>query len=245
MRMIRLSAVLIGVLAVAATPAAAGSQGPLDPGTPVGRALAFFAGREAHEPEVLLRRLRPAPVSLAVRAAVVAALPPEGELQPTEAERAKIAALEPVFALHERNGLIVIKVIDVGHAFVGLHAKAVLLLSRDALSLVSAQELQALAAHELGHEMFWDEYEAVRGAVGQERLQELELRCDGVAVSTLRGLGRGPQSLIDAVSKMTRYNERIRAVGSAKRYVSLRQRRHFIEVVATILDGRAQEALTP
>ena len=244
MRIFRLSAVLIGVLTVAATPAAAGSQGPLDPGSPVGRALAFFAGLEAHEPDVLLRRLRPAPLSPAVRAAVVAALPPEGELQPTEAERAKIAALEPVFDLHERNGLIVTKVIDVGHAFVGLHAKAVLLLSRDALSLVSAHELQALAAHELGHEMFWDQYEAARVAGGHARLQELELRCDGVAVTTLRGLGRGPQNLIDAVTKMTRHNERLRAVGSAGRYVSLRQRRRFIESTATILDGRAEEALT-
>ena len=244
MRMhVRLSVVLIGVVAVAAAPAAAG-QGSLDPGSPVGRALAFFAGPEAHQPDVLLLRLRPAPLSAAVRAAVVASLPPEGELQPTEAERAKIAALEPIFDLHERNGLIVIKVIDVGHAFVGLHAKTVLLLSRDALSLVSAQELQALAAHELGHEMFWDEYEAARVAGGQARLQEMELLCDGVAVTTLRELGRGPQSLIDAVTKMTRHNERLRAVGSAKRYVSLRQRRHFIENVATILDGRAEEALT-
>jgi hypothetical protein len=116
----------------------------------------------------------------------------------------------------------------------------VLLLSRDALSLVSAQELQALAAHELGHEMFWDEYEAARTVVGHARMQELELLCDGVAVTTLRGLGRGPQSLIDAVTKMTRHNERLRAVGSAARYVSLRQRRHFIEAVAAMLDVRTQ-----
>jgi hypothetical protein len=120
----------------------------------------------------------------------------------------------------------------------------VLLLSRDALSLVSAQELQALAAHELGHEMFWDEYEAARVVGSHARLQELELRCDGVAVATLRGLGRGPQSLIDAVTKMTRYNERLRAMGSAARYPSLRQRRHFVEALAGILDGRAQAALT-
>jgi hypothetical protein len=244
MRMcIRLSVVLIGVLTVAATPSAAGSQGSRDLGSPVGRALAFFAGLEAHGLDVL-PRWRPAPLSPAVRGAVVAALPPEGELQPTEAERAKIAPLEPVFDLHERNGLIVIKVIDVGHAFVGLHAKTVLLLSRDALSLVSAQELQAVAAHELGHEMFWDEYEAARVAGGHARLQELELLCDGVAVTTLRELGLGPQSLIDAVTKMTRHNERLHAVGSAARYVSLRQRRHFIEVVAAMLDARGQEALT-
>jgi hypothetical protein len=76
------------------------------------------------------------------------------------------------------------------------------------------------------------------------RLQELELLCDGVAVATLRSLGRGPQTLIDAVTKMTRHNERLRAVGSAERYVSLRQRRHFIEALAAMLDARGQEALT-
>jgi hypothetical protein len=92
--------------------------------------------------------------------------------------------------------------------------------------------------------MFWDEYEAARVAGGQARLQELELLCDGVAVTTLRGPGRGPLSLIDAVTQMTRHKERLRAIGSAARYVSLRRRRHFIEAVAAIVDGRARPALT-
>jgi hypothetical protein len=226
------------ILAVVWVPVAAGAgeHKPRDPRHPVSRALAFFEGSE-DDGEALLRRLRPVAVSAAMRAAVVAALPHEGELQPTDDERTKIATLDAVFEFHERKGTLVIKVIDVGHAFVGLHARTVLLLSRDALSLVSAEELQALAAHELGHELFWDEYQAAR--VGHPAgVQELELRCDGVAVTTLRALGQGPDALVRAVTKMTRYNERLGATVSAALYVSLKDRRAFIETMAARLAER-------
>jgi hypothetical protein len=216
--------------------ATAGGNKAADPKHPVARALAFFDGSDG-DGQAFLRQLRPAPVSAALRAAVVATLPHEGELQPTEDEKAKIATLDPIFEFHERKGSIVIKVIDVGHAFVGLHARTVLLLSRDALSLVSAEELQALAAHELGHELFWDEYQAAR--VGNPaRVQELELLCDGVAVITLQALGQGSEALVRAVTKMTRYNERLGATASAASYVSLKNRRTFIETMAARLAER-------
>jgi hypothetical protein len=217
-----------------------GGEKRFDPRHPVSRALGFFEGSE-EDGEALLRRLRPAPVSAAMRAAVVAALPREGELQPTDDEHTKIATLEAVLEFHQRKGSLVIKVIDVGHAFVGLHARTVLLLSRDALSLVSAEELQALAAHEFGHELFWDEYQAAR--VGNPaRVQELELRCDGVAVTTLRALGQEPDALVRAVTLMTRYNERLGATASAPSYVSLKDRRAFIETMAARLAERHRAA---
>jgi hypothetical protein len=213
--------------------ATAGANKPRDPRHPVSMALAFFEGN-GDDAVALVRRLRPAAVSAAMRAAVVAALPPEGELQPTDDERVKIATLDAVFEFHERKGSLVIKVIDVGHAFVGLHARTVLLLSRDALSLVSAEELQALVAHELGHELFWDEYQAAR--IGNPaRVQELELSCDGVAVTTLRALGQEPDALVRAVTKMTRYNERLGATANAALYVSLKDRMAFIETMAARL----------
>jgi hypothetical protein len=229
----RAQAAMILVAVWVPVAAAAGANKPPDPRHPVSRALAFF--EEAEEGAgVHLRRLRPAPVSAALRAAVVAALPPEGELEATDSERAKIATLDAVFEFHERKGSLVIKVIDVGHAFVGLHARTVLLLSRDALALVSAAELQALAAHELGHELFWDEYQAARSG-NPARVQELELRCDGVAVTTLLALGQEPDALVRAVTKMTRYNERLGATASAGLYVSLKERREFIETMAARL----------
>jgi hypothetical protein len=212
-------------------PVSAMAGGNTPPGLcpPVSRALAFFEGSGV-DGEAFLRNLRADPTSAEMRAAVLAALPPEGELRPSREERAKIATLDAVLAFHERERTIVVKVIDVGHAFVGLHARTVLLLSRDALALVTAEELQALAAHELGHELFWDEYQAARGG-DPSRLQELELRCDGVAVTTLRALGRDPDALIRAVTRMTRYNERRGATKSAASYVSLKERTAFIRAV--------------
>ena len=49
-----------------------------------------------------------------------------------------------------------------GLAFVGLHARTVLLISREALRLLDAKELLAIGAHELGHDYVWDDYAEAR-----------------------------------------------------------------------------------
>ena len=45
-----------------------------------------------------------------------------------------------------------IKVIDMRYARVGLYEQAVVLISKPALTLLEPEELQALVAHEMGHE---------------------------------------------------------------------------------------------
>jgi len=202
---------------------------------PVAWALALFEGSDPSG-EGLLRKRRPSPLPPALRAAVVAALPREGELAPTGAEAAKIAGLEPIFDFHERKGLVVVKVIDAGYAFVGLHARMVLLLSRDALSVLTAEELQALATHELAHELFWNEYQAAIAAQDEARMQELELLCDGIAVLTLKKLQRNPDILIRAVTKMVRHNESLGTRDAVRSHVSLKDRRDFIKKVTELVD---------
>jgi Peptidase family M48 len=198
---------------------------------PAARALAFFDTDGTTIPE-FLTGLRPAPLSPAFRARVLASLPSEGELQPTAAEQAKLAVIEPVLDFHGRKGTVEIKVIEVGHAFVGLHARTVLLLSRDALALLTPEEVQAVTGHELGHEYVWNEYQAAMAAEARPRMQELELVCDGIAVITLRALGLDPARLITAVTKMTRYNERRGATATARSYIPLDERRRFIDAIS-------------
>lgn len=223
------------VLFLAVVPAAsAAADRPVS--GPVATVLALFEGRDPSG-EGLLQKQRPSPLAPALRAAVVAALPREGALTPSASEAVKIAGLDPIFDSHQRKGLVVVKVIDLGYAFVGLHARMVLLLSRDALAVVSADELQALAIHELAHEIVWDEYQAAIAAGDETRMQELELFCDGIAVSTLKRLQRAPDDLIRGVTKIVRHNEGLGTRDAVRSHVSLKDRKYFIRRVAALKDG--------
>jgi hypothetical protein len=178
------------------------------------------------------------PLSRDVRAAILGALPAEGALVPTRAERLKLSALDRVFDRYGRLGSIDVKVVDVRSALVGLHKRAVLLITRQALALVTPRELEAIGAHELAHEYFWKEFDIALNANDYQRLQELELRCDGIAVMTLRSLGVDRSHLIHAAIKLTRYNERTAAAIMTARQVSLERRITFIKQLDAYLGTR-------
>ena len=63
-------------------------------------------------------------------------------------------------------------------------------------------------------------------------------------MSALRGRGHGADSLTRAVTKMTRYNERLGATATAGAYVSLKERTRFIKDVTALLDGEGHVALS-
>ena len=99
----------------------------------------------------------------------------------------------------QRESVYEIKVIDVAQAGVGIHERLVLLISRVALGLLSADELQAVVAHEIGHEYVWADRERAVAVGDHERLQDLELVCDIIAVTILRGIGRDASPLIAGI----------------------------------------------
>jgi hypothetical protein len=202
------------------------------------RARAFIEEISSIGFDEFRRRNGSDPLSQDVRAAILAALPAEGALAPTRAERLKLSALDRVFDRYGRLGAIDVKVVDVRAALVAVHERAVLLITRQALALVTPRELEAIGAHELAHEYFWKEFDIALNANDYERLQELELRCDGIAVITLRRLGIDRSHLIHAAIKLTRYNERIGATIITTRQVSLERRIAFIKQVDALLDKR-------
>ena len=150
----------------------------------------------------------------------------------------KLSVLDRVFDRYGRLGSIDVKVVDVRSALVGLHERAVLLITRQALALVTPQELEAIGAHELAHEYFRTEFDVALNGNDDERLQELELRCDGIAVMTLRSLAVDRSHLIHAAIKLTRYNERTAAAIMTTRHVPLERRITFIKQVDTFLGRR-------
>ncbi len=202
----------------------------------------YFKARSADFDE-FLRQERPAALSAAARAVVVLSLPEEGELTPTAAHAAKLAALRPVLAFHEREHHFEYRLIEVGpQAAIGLYARTVLLFSRDAMELLNVDELRAVTAHEIAHDYVWDEYEHARSRGDTARLQELELRCDGIAVITLQRLGLDPKHLSAAVTKTTRYNERAGAVATRANYAPLPHRQRFLRAMIALVARTAADS---
>ncbi len=117
------------------------------------------------------------------------------------------------------------------------------LVSGKALALFTADELARVVAHEMGHDDDWNEYSTAMQARDSEKVRELELKADGIAVLTLEHLGSSPEPLVSAAQKLMHCNDgQDRTAGATPqaslsvcdRYVSLDDRIAFIRAVAQI-----------
>jgi predicted Zn-dependent protease len=98
------------------------------------------------------------------------------------------------------------------------------------LRLLDSEELQAVVAHEIGHEYVWQEYAVARARNDTARLRELELACDSIAVLTLARIGVKPDRLVTAVEKELRFNhDRFGRPNNENSYPSLKTRRELVK----------------
>jgi hypothetical protein len=178
-----------------------------------------------------LDSLRPRPISPEEKRRELSSLPRIGQLQATPDEAGKLASVQRVLIYHRRQDVFEAKVIDLPQAGIVLYARSILLISRPALRVLSAAELQAAVAHEAGHEYFWTEFEHLGQGHDATARQELELRCDAIAVLTLLDLGLDPGKLVTAVRAMTRFNELIGAAITEGEYPTPAARARFIRRV--------------
>ena len=177
---------------------------------------------------------RPAPVSADEKRNVLESLPADGEVtQLTESERRKLKDLTAILRIHQRDGVYVLKVISVPQAWTGLYGRAVLLISLRALELLGSEELQALVAHEIGHEYIWQEYADAQKAKNITRLRELELICDAIAVLTLQRVGIEADRLIQGLETVSWYNrERFGWARNERSYPPLIARRNLVKAMS-------------
>lgn len=222
---IRRAVWLAAILGSVAPAASAQEDSVLEP------ALQYFTRHNAGEILKLFESARPTAVSDAERGRILATLPTEGDVRELDAaQQKKLAAVRSVLQPHQREGVYIIRVIEIAQAAVALHARAVVLISERALDLLDADELQALVAHEVGHEYFWDDYFLARRDNSQSFLRRLELLCDGFAVITLERVGVNPERLISALDKISRYNrDRFGVAVNETNYPALGERRRFVE----------------
>jgi hypothetical protein len=134
-------------------------------------------------------------------------------------------------------------VIDVPQAAVALHQRAVLIISRPALRLLSGAELQAMVAHEVGHDFFWAEFERTLAQGDRRGRQELELKCDGIAILTLLVLRLDPVRLVDGLRKQGRYNDMLGANANAADYPPFQERQRFIVAFRNFATPKVRTAI--
>jgi len=190
----------------------------------------------ATDPRAFARWLeteRPEPVSAQDKAQIMAKLPVEGEVTSfSDAVRRKLTGLSQLLRATGRDSDYEIKVIDIPQARIGLFKRSVILISENALALTDGEDLQALMAHELGHEYIWAEYQRASERGDHKRLKQLELMCDAIAIVILDGLGLDPSRLIMGVERITRYNREFRGpVVDERGYPTLSERRAFAHAV--------------
>ena len=163
------------------------------------------------------------------KAHALSTLPSEGEVTHLDASaRKKLAALATLLRATGRESVYQIRVIAVPQAGVAIYARAVILIPEATLKLVDAEELQALVAHEVGHEYIWTDRERSFNVADHGRLRDLELMCDGLAIVMLQGLGMDVSRLMSGVQKIDRFNrERFGTANNESDYPPLAQRQAF------------------
>lgn len=195
---------LVGcVLTLSATPVSGEPEPKIEPLQEACGLPAALAARP-----VFLEDCRSSAVGPEYKRAVLASLPAEGNVTRfSRADEEKLEAMAEVLRLYGREEAYEVRVIDVPQAWMGLHERAVLLISKPELRLLSAENLQALVAHEAAHEYFWDEYQVAHEAQQAQRLHVLELACDSIGVQALQQLGIDPMQLAFAFEKVQLFNE--------------------------------------
>ena len=192
---------------------------------------AWLLDRDQADRALVVEQSRPVPLDVAQRAAAVAALPDVGEVLVFDASEAlRLAGVPAVLRTARREGVFVVKVLDLPQAVVALFERSAVLISRPVLQLLSVPELQALVAHELGHEFVRAEWSEARRAGDRQRLHEVELVCDIIAMVIVESLGQDPRALLHGLQKLTNFNvERFARSSRDQEYPTLAVRRSVVQ----------------
>jgi hypothetical protein len=185
---------------------------------------------ETHRPESVSRRQK---------ALILEALPSDGEITNLDdGGRQKLAAIKQLLQATDRESVYEVKVTDVAYARIVVFERSIILISKSAFMLLDAEELEALAAHEIGHEYFIADYESALRTGDHRRLKDLELLCDAIAIVTAYRLGMNPARLLGAVEKITRYNQKLFPTRiDSTNYPTIAERRSFARKVTAWLQA--------
>jgi hypothetical protein len=206
------------------------------PGDPANRALQYFAAARPRGWDDYLNLIRPAAASADRRSRSLALVRKQDVIAPSAERQAKLSALHPVLEYLDRDSVVEVKVLRLGLAWAGFLEGAAVLVSDRAVDLLTAEELEAVVAHELAHEYFSDEYEAARNTKRYDTVKEIELRCDAISIVTMRRLGQNSAALLSAVAKLTKFNEGRGFSNNPNLVPSVEERMRFSQAVGALIE---------
>jgi len=173
--------------------------------------ISTFLKRDARTFEAELKKYRPAADRARLADSLTsfyASLPENSEVKTfNRSEQRKLSVLDSFLSVHERNSVYQLKVLRMPQAAVALYERTILWISQSALNLLHEEELQAVAAHEMGHEYVWEETQQAKATSDFDRQRQIELFCDAIAILTLRRAGINPSRVIDGIEKMNHFNK--------------------------------------
>lgn len=185
-----------------------------------------------------LKSIRPVEISAEQRAVIVASIRKDDLVAPSPGRQAKLNGLPPVLKYHERDALP-IKILRFPGplAWAAFLEGAAVLVSEDAMDLLTTEELQAVIAHELGHEYFAAESELARKNKQWDKVKEVELRCDAISIITMKSIGLNPNALISGVTKLTRFNQEHGVRSMPNLEPSLNDRAQFCKAMLNLTEN--------
>lgn len=201
------------------------------------KAFFYFEQVQNREYDAFLRSIQPSPLAPELRTKVLSMLPKHDLVSPSPEDLDRLKTLDVLLKYHRRHSFIEFKVLRSRSATAAFLAGAAVVITEPALKLLSVEELQAVVAHELGHEYYWNQFEQARENKNYADMQELELRCDGIAVITLQHVGINPANLISAITRLNKHNLRPGSPTSPN-YVDLNERVTFIQRMIELVSGK-------
>lgn len=142
--------------------------------------------------------------------------------------------VEPVFQqvlqLHGRSGKVELFVFQHDIPLAQLWRGCVLMISASLAETLYDGELAGLLAHELGHSYFEDEMAAAQRSQDARAMRLIELKCDGVAILSLKLLEHKPTLYLKGLQRIQEINRRqSRANGILQSHPALDVRAQFAE----------------
>lgn len=197
--------IVLGILVVSATTISAAPQA-------VNLALDAVGAGSAEEIRSRLFTDRVARHTQPFRAAAVAALPGyirEQRITEGSLLRRVERVIAPVLELHSRQDCIELILFREYKPVGMLWRESVLVLSSGLAAALEDAELLGIVAHEMGHSYFMDELVAARNQSDVRAMRVVELKCDAVAMLSLKLLGHQPGDHLRGLKKLERLLERM------------------------------------